>query len=206
MSGPDLDSAYALNSLDDTKRMYADWADSYDQTFVADHSFVAHTHVAAHFVASRGKGPILDFGAGTGILGAQLAKHQTYVIDALDLSPEMLAVAVRKAVYRSLIAGNLLDDLTLDQRYDGIVSSGTFTHGHVGPEALDALLNVANPGAQFALSINAKHFESHGFAAAFERLAPQITDLHLPEIRLYADDAKGPHKDDMGFCALFRKA
>ena len=49
--------------------------------------------------------------------------------------------------------------------YRGIVSSGTFTRGHVGPEALPHLLAVAEAGAQFALSIN---------AAVYDRAAPWL--------------------------------
>jgi hypothetical protein len=75
----------------------------------------------------------------------------------------------------------------------------------VGCEAIDALLGVAASGAQFALSINAAHFESAEFAAKFAALADQITDLQLPEVRFYGDKARGAHKDDTGMIALFRK-
>ena len=138
-------------------------------------------------------------------MGKMLAGKVTPV-DGADLSPEMLAVAARKGVYRDLIEGSVLDGLTVaDGAYAGVVSSGTFTNGHVGPDALDELLRLAQQGAQFALSINGEHFAREGFAAKFEALAGRITELSLPEIRFYGDKATGAHKDDTGFVALFRK-
>ena len=203
---PSLDGAYALNSPEDAKRLYADWAETYDTGFIAEMEFVMPHHVAVAFAQSGGKGPVLDFGAGTGIVGEHLHRLEVGPADALDLSPEMLAVAARKGVYRDLIEGNLMDGLELPHLYQGIVSCGTFTHGHVGPDALQYLLDVAMPGARFALSINKEHFEAAGFAEAFDALDGQITDLRLPEARYYGDKATGPHKDDIGYIALFKKA
>ena len=47
----------------------------------------------------------------------------------------MLDVAQTKGIYRALFAGDLTARLPVDDgTYAGIVSSGTFTNGHVGPE------------------------------------------------------------------------
>ena len=148
---------------------------------------------------------MLDFGSGTGTLGEELLRLGVEPLDAIDLSPEMLGVAQHKQIYRDLFEGNLLDGFSIDQSYDGIVSSGTFTHGHVGPEAIDALLALANPGALIVLAINSQHFESHGFAAKFDELAGKISELCLPVVRYYGDAATGDHKDDTGKIATFRK-
>ena len=109
-------------------------------------------------------------------------------------------------MYRTLLEADLYAGVTVaDGAYGGIVSSGTFTHGHVGPEVLDEVLRLAAPGAVLALAINAAHFQAGGFAAAFDRLAPRIEGLALPEVRIYGDDAAGAHKDDMAKIAVFRK-
>ena len=83
-------------------------------------------------------------------------------IDAVDFSPEMLARAAEKRLYAGLFRADITQPLTLPRRYAGIVSSGTFTAGHVGPEALPHLLDVALPGAQFALSINRRVWTGGG--------------------------------------------
>jgi predicted TPR repeat methyltransferase len=207
MPKPDLENAYSLQTPEDAKRLYADWAETYDQSFAQAMDFALPQKVAKAFAAAGGAGPVLDFGCGTGLVGEELARLGVGPIDGADLSPEMLAVAERKDVYRDLIADNVLDGLTVrGGQYAGVVSSGTFTHGHVGPEALDELLRIAAPGAQFALSINGAHFDAAGFAATFNALGRRITGLDLPDIRFYGDKATGPHKDDTGKLALFRKA
>ncbi|MEL7114771.1 MAG: class I SAM-dependent methyltransferase [Pseudomonadota bacterium] len=199
----DLEGAYALRTTEDAKRLYASWAATYDADFVADMDFVAPMRIAEAFHAKGGQRPVLDFGAGTGALGVELARLGVGPIDALDLSAEMLAVAQGKNVYRTLIEGNLLDGLALAQRYSGIVSSGTFTHGHAGPEALEALLGVAAPGALIVVSINQEHYQTAGFEAAFDALSDRIDALDLTEFRMYGPRAEGPHKDDMGLIASF---
>ena len=207
MPKPDLENAYALGSLDDTKRLYAEWAEAYDQNFAEEMDFVLPGEVAKTYAATGAMGPVLDFGCGTGLVGQALSGLGVTQIDGADLSPEMLAVARRKGVYRHLIAGNVLDGYEPPQGpYAGIVSSGTFTNGHVGPEAIDELLRLAAPGAQFALSINGQHFSNAGFGAKFEALSGRIQGLTLPELRFYGPGNTGPHKDDTGVIALFRKA
>lgn len=207
MTKLNLHGAYALKSDDDTRRLYADWAETYDEDFAAEYQFASPGTIAERFVAAGGGGPVLDFGCGTGLVGEHLARLGVGPVDGLDLSREMLDVAGRKGVYRDLIVGNILDGLDLPTDiYAGITCSGTFTHGHVGPEAIDALLRLAAPGAQFSLSINARHYEAKGFAAKFEALAGQIAGFELPDVRLYGENAPEENRDDRGFVALFRKA
>jgi len=206
MPKPDLENAYALKTAEDARQLYASWAESYDTDFVETHDFILPGLVASAFADNGGGGPVLDFGSGTGLVGENLADRGIGPVDATDLSPEMLAVAGRKEVYRNLIAGDIMAGLDLpDGIYAGIVSSGTFTHGHVGPDALDELLRLASPGALLALSINGAHFVAEAFAAKFDTLAGRIRDLDLPEVRFYGDRATGDHKDDAGVIACFRK-
>lgn len=204
---PNLRAAYALKSPEDNKRLYAEWAGDYDDSFAALEDYQLHIHTARAFVGAGGQGPVLDVGAGTGLCGAILAGLGVGPIDATDISAEMLDQAMRKDIYRDAIEANLNQGLPVPRdSYAGIVSSGTFTHGHLGPEVLPALLRVARPGAQLALSINAKHFEAKGFADAFGQLEQgQISNLSLPEVRIYGELAAGPNSDDIAVIALFEK-
>lgn len=198
----DLQNAYALNGPDDCARLYADWAASYDAGFAADMDYRLPAHVAAAFLSHGGTGPILDVGAGTGLLAQNLrAFGCTAQIDALDLSPQMLDRARKKRLYSSLFAADVTQALGLPRRYSGITSSGTFTHGHVGPQALDHLEAVALPGALFALSINAGVFAANGFDAALAR-RPNVTLLETP---IYGSASKDPaHAADRAIIALWR--
>ena len=198
----DLEHAYALNGPEDCARLYADWAASYDAGFATDMDYRLPAHVAAAFLAHGGGGPILDVGAGTGLLAEHLrALGCTAELDALDLSPEMLAIAAQKRLYSGLFAADVTQTLNLPRRYVGITSSGTFTHGHVGPAALDRLEQIALPGALFALSINAGVYTALGFDAALAR-RPGVT---LIETAIYGAQSKDPaHAQDRALIALWR--
>lgn len=201
---PNLKDAYALSSRAGIKRLYADWAQSYDSGFCEAEGYQLHRHIAQTFVTAGGTGPVLDFGAGTGVVGEALAQFGVEVIDAADLSADMLAVARDKMVYRDLHCVDVLSDgHGLVGGYNGVVSAGTFTLGHVGPEGVAPLIALAAPGAVFALSINAVHFDQAGFAATFDGLADRITDFSLTKVRIYDDRAQASHRDDLAFVARF---
>lgn len=203
---PDLDSAYALQTPDDSRRLYARWAETYDFDFAETTGFLLPTHVARAFAKAGGSGPVLDIGAGTGLCGEALDALGIGPVDGIDISPQMLEVAAGKTVYRTLVEGDILARVPLpDASYAGIVSSGTFTHGHVGPEGLDEVLRLARPGALCALSINAAHYADRGFGARFDALAGKISDLRLPEVPIYDAMADDAHKNDTALLALFTK-
>jgi len=205
---PNLSTAYALKTPEDSRRLYADWAESYDATFAGDEDYQLHVHTAQAFVRAGGHGPVLDVGAGTGLCGNVLASMGVEPIDAADISPDMLGKAMEKGIYRKAIEADLTQPLPIAANsYAGLVSSGTFTTGHVGPQAIQPLLEIARAGAQFALSINSRHFQSAGFAAAFDDLAQgQISGLSLLETPIYGERATGAHAGDTALIALFRKS
>ena len=203
---PSLKAAYALSSVDDNRRLYAAWAKVYDQEFAVNMDYILPQHVAQLFVEHGGNAPILDVGAGTGLLG-QLLYDYCRPIDALDLSQEMLDASARKNIYRYLDAADVMLPIDhLDRLYDGVVSSGTFTHGHVGPDAIDNLLHLARDGALFCLSINKHHWAEKGFESKFESLGPKIQKLTLVDVPIYGPNATGPNRDDVGIIAIFRKS
>lgn len=205
MTKPDISAAYDLTSPEESKKLYADWAESYDEDLAVRMHFLMPNHVAGIYADEGGEGPVLDAGAGTGLVGEALEARGIGPVDALDLSPEMLAVAGRKGVYRGLHEGNLLERLPLpDAAYAGVVSSGTFTTGHVGPAALHELLRVAAPGALFVIAINEKFYVAEGFDRKLDAL-PEVTDLRLEERPYYGAGAEGEHRESVGKIAIFRK-
>lgn len=204
----ELGTAFSIRSPEDCLRVYRDWASSYDAGFARDMDYLLPAHVAGAFMAAGGQGPVLDVGAGTGLLAERLRELGFGgEIDGIDLSPDMLERARTKGIYRDLHAGDITRPLAL-RGYRGIVSSGTFTRGHVGPEALPVLLDVAESGAQFALSINAAVYAERGFDRALESLSG-VTALHVIEVQVYGAGAQRidpAHAGDRALVALFRKA
>lgn len=203
---PDLDAAYALKTPDDSRRLYRSWAGSYDADFIDEMDYRLPEHVARAFLAAGPEGPVLDLGAGTGAMGRFLA-GKVGPIDGTDISPEMLEVARAKQVYRRLFTGDLTARLEVESgSYRSVVSSGTFTTGHVGPDALAEVLRVLAPGGLGAISVNALHWDSAGFSAAFEALRAGLAMLDRIEVSIYGPRNSGPHAGDKGFVVLFRKA
>ncbi len=203
---PDLNAAYTLRTPEDSKRLYADWADTYDSGFAEDMDFALPSEVAAVYVGMGGTGPLLDLGAGTGLCGAALALRGVSPLHGTDISPEMLDVALKKNVYETLFEGNLLDRLPVeDAAYQGAVSTGTFTTGHVGPDALDEVVRILRPGGLAVISVHAEHWQAQGFNDKLAQLSAEIAILDMPLVRIYGTRAHGPHKDDMSRLLIFRR-
>lgn len=204
---PDLESAYALNGPEDAKRLYRDWADSYDADFGEAQGYRLPMEVARAYVEAGGVGPVLDVGAGTGLVAEGLGSAGIEPIYAVDLSEEMLAVAARKGLYRALIAADVTGPVDLPGTpYAGIVSAGTFTLGHLGPDALLPIFELAAPGALFVISVNAAHFSSAGFEAFLADRANRIADLRMHDVRIYTDKADAAHREDLARLLVFNLA
>lgn len=169
-----LDEAYALETPDDSRRLYGAWASTYESDFVDATGYIYPRKVAEQFVSGfDGSGPVLDVGCGTGVVGEELNDLGVEVIDGIDISPEMLSQAREKGsgggVYRHLIEADFTEETAIPAgTYAGVVSAGTFTHGHLSPHSLGELIRVCAPGARGAIGINTVHFESHGFRDWFE--------------------------------------
>lgn len=210
MTDPDLSGALTLTSPEACLAHYRAWADSYDAGFAKDMEYLLPAHVAAAFLSAGGGSPVLDVGAGTGLLAERLRDMgQTGPIDAVDFSAEMLGRAAEKGIYRSLAQADITTAIPLPRAYGGMVSSGTFTAGHVGPEALPNLLALALPGAQFALSVNLRVWASMGFDRALQDLLAEgrIEALQRIEVEVYGAAAAGidpSHAADRAQVVLFR--
>ena len=204
-TNPDLEAAYALSSVDGIKKLYANWALSYDTGFVDGQGYQLPRVVAMAFIAAGGRGPLLDVGAGTGLVAEHLQKLAITPIDALDLSDDMLGVAGTKGVYRNLIAADVTQPIAVSASYHGVVSAGTFTHGHVGPDAIANLLDIAAHGAVFALSVNVEHYEKVGFGAALDRIGDRIVARTAQDVRIYDDRAARDRRADMARIVTFKK-
>ena len=207
---PDLNTALALTGPEAMLALYRDWAQTYDGGFATDMQYNLPAHVAAAFIAAQGQGPVLDVGAGTGLLAGSLRQMGfPGQIDALDFSQEMLDVAADKRIYGGLFRADVTQPLNLPRVYNGVTSSGTFTAGHVGPIAFGPMLDVALPGALFALSINQRVWTEQGFDRSLADLAAskRICDLHLIDVQIYGAAARAldpTHADDHAYIALFR--
>ena len=207
-----LDDAYSVDGPDENRDLYARWATTYEKTFIAAKGYVYHRAVAEIFSARfAGTGPVLDVGCGTGAVGVELRRHGVAEIDGIDISAEMLIEARAKnwedsPVYRRLIEADLTETIDLEtDRYAGLVSAGTFTHGHLGPGSINELLRVGRSRALCVIGINSAHFEELGFRDYLDgHLATgRITEYELLDTLIY-EGVSGDDPDDLAHVAVFR--
>ncbi|KAF2464104.1 S-adenosyl-L-methionine-dependent methyltransferase [Lindgomyces ingoldianus] len=158
--------------------IYDKWAATYNAE-VGDEAqeYVAPILVAQYALKScnnstKGAVAILDAGCGTGLVGQALSLAGAKVIDGLDLSSPMLAVAKQTGVYRNLGQADLTRRIGKpDETYDIVTCVGTFTLGHVGPDpALREFVRVTRTNGIVAATILDEIWVSGGFKAEVERL------------------------------------
>lgn len=106
---------------------------------------------------------ILDAGAGTGMVGEALAELGYTNLTAIDLSEQMLEVARKKQVYKTLYQDNLETPLHsfTPSSFDAIISVGVFTFGHVRPEALQNLDLLLKPDGYFVLTVRVDYHDNN---------------------------------------------
>lgn len=168
-----LARAYALQTETESKALYRDWAQTYDETMLDGLGYVTPQRTADLLSSALHdrQANILDVGAGTGLAGVELARHGFVNLDALDYSAQMLAVAGKRGIYQNLLEADLNQPLELEnETYDALICTGTFTHAHVGAACLDELFRILKPGGGFACTVQKDIWDEAGFKKTCERL------------------------------------
>ena len=203
-----LNDAYSVKTPEDNIKLYKVWASSYDDDFAKKNDYRSPVLISNYYdkYSNKNDVPVLDVGAGTGLIAEVMNKKNTIDIDAIDISPEMLESAKSKNCYNKLIEADLTKNLDIDNNYYGaIVSAGTFTHGHIGPSALDELLRVTKPSGLFVITIHSKVYVNQNFEQKFQDINKQITDLTFHEEKAYGNNPDKDHGNDTVFITVFRK-
>jgi len=204
-----LDEAYSVQTPEDNKRLYAKWAATYDSSFVDAKQYRYPKAISEVFdqVVTDSVHRVLDIGTGTGLTGMYLSRLRPEVeLDGMDISPEMLGQAQLKQrndsspVYRKLYERDLTRDVANENApYEALISSGTFTHGHLGPECLRNLLPLLANNGWLVVGVNNEHFEGKNFEGELASLVekgaiaePQILriDVYEPGSVHYGDQAR----------------
>jgi len=181
-----LGAVYNAESSEEVSRVYDAWAEKYDE----DMSLAGYRHPAVSLAilsrhVPRGAKPLLDAGAGTGLIGEWLAIIGFDHVEALDISAGMLSVAGRKGIYKQLHQAALGATLPFDDnQFAAIISAGVFTTGHVGVEGLDDLFRICAPGGTIVLTVKDVLWQS-GFS-------DRIKELESSGVCVLSDDT-GPY-------------
>tara|TARA_X000001036_G_scaffold391147_1_gene389217 strand:- start:81 stop:584 length:504 start_codon:yes stop_codon:yes gene_type:complete len=133
--------------------------------------------------------PIADIGCGTGVLGEEFIDADM-VLDGYDISSGMLAEAKKKKVYRNLYECDITKENILPTSlYGGVISCGTFTFGHLGPEYLFRVIQMLYEGGLGVIGINKAHYLSKGFGEEIKFLEStgKIYNVKIFEELIYSD-------------------
>jgi len=148
-----LDKVYDLDSPDEMRRFYDDWAARYDSDLTArGYQTPARAAAALSAAGLPPEAPILDMGCGTGLSGRALRAAGFTVIDGADVSAGMLEEAARTGAYRSLI--DTRRAALPDAAYPAVTAIGVIGTGAAPPEVFDACLAALAPGGLFCFSFN----------------------------------------------------
>ena len=202
-----LHRAYSLGAPDTHIDFYRDFAELYDSTFAASLGYIYPLGIASVLSGQqRPQGAILDIGCGTGLVATAIRKvDPSALIDGVDISPDMLGKARAKGEYRDLVAADLTADCShIATDYAAIVSAGTFTFGHLGPELIPNMVGLCRPGAVAALGVNSVYFVEQEFRDFLDSLETKgrITNVALHEMPIY-DGRDEAHQDDTAMILAF---
>ena len=185
-----LDRVYGQFSTEETRDLYDAWAKSYEAE-VGENGYVTPERTArALFSKIRNStASVLDFGCGTGLSGLALKLAGFTTIDGADLSPEMMALAREKSIYRKLWQVDPEAKQPVPPGvYDAITAIGVIGVGAAPLSTFDLLMNALGPGGYFAFSFNDHALADPSFEAKVNEwvdcgaahLLVRDYDEHLP--------------------------
>ncbi|SLN62016.1 Methyltransferase domain protein [Roseovarius albus] len=203
-----LENAYKLATPTDNKAYYNEFAETYDAEFANALGWEYPNAIATVYRENADSDhlPIADIGCGTGLVAEALGFKPDH-IDGIDISEEMLATPRKKSLYRKTIQADLMGDhAPIKNDYGAVVSAGTFTSGHVGPDPLERLLDIGRSGALFVIGVNRAFYLEAGFDPVIRDLEARgsITDLRVTEVPMY-NKAGHDHSSDKAFALCYRK-
>ena len=104
------------------------------------------------------------------MVGLELKKYSFKNFHGADLSQTLLDT-VPKDLYQKLVKVDLNKPIEVeDNFYGGVMCVGTFTFGHVKPNALDEFIRITKPGGLICFTINEGIHEEYGFDKKIEIL------------------------------------
>ena len=150
------DKVLNAKSLKDISEAYGVWAKTYDQDLLENFGYQAparSVELLLKYLPIE-EAIVLDAGCGTGLVGQLLSKVRKFRIDGADYSQSMLGEAQAKGCYRALHQVDLNQPLqTAAGTYDAVICIGTFTLGHVQPEALREMVRVTKSGGVICFTV-----------------------------------------------------
>ena len=155
------------------------------------------TDIAAGTSSSR---RVSGFPADAGTFGSHwfdsagslyVAANRTEEVFRIDDLSNPVGLYVGRGIYNGVKAGDITLPLEYDDdEFDGVISSGTFTHGHVGSEPLIEIFRIIKPNGILACTVHEELWQNRKFDQVFQSLEDQnlIRCLSLKFDRYFKND------------------
>ena len=133
----------------DVQQGYGEWVRNYEA--VVQDAMDLRLFERLQMVDWAGAQQILDLACGTGRIGTWLKAHTTALIDGVDLTAEMLAVARGKGLYRALHQADVTATSLPAASYDLITQSLADEHMPDLKPLYGEVARLLRPGGSFAI-------------------------------------------------------
>ena len=194
---------YKLKKTDEVMKYYDEWGEGnkYDQDMV-DWNYTGPKETSEVFIKYQKNkdAKIYDAGCGTGLVGVELKKFGFSNFYGADLSQKLLDL-VPTGLYQKLNKVDL--NKTIEEKdnfYDATMCVGTFTFGHVKPQALDEFVRVTKKNGLICFTINEGIYKDYGFDKKIENLKQ---DNKWDELEFFKSDYIAS-KDVNAWLGLYR--
>lgn len=178
---------------------YGEWAATYEDTVAEGLDEPLLERLTA--IAWADTAAAIDLACGTGRIGAWMKSRGVGAIDGVDLTPEMLKVAEKKAVYRSLTVGNVAATRLAAGAYQLATMSLADEHlPALGPVYREAARLLA-PGGQFVLIGYHPFFLMNGLVTHFHRAGGEAVTIRS-YVHLFADHFRAATDADLALEAV----
>ena len=164
---------YKLKTTREVMKYYDEWGKGkkYDKDMV-DWNYTGPKETVEVFkkYALNKDISIFDAGCGSGLVGLELKKFGYNHFHGADLSQKLLDTIPRN-LYQRLIKLDLNKPININNNFfDAIMCVGTFTFGHVKPQALDEFIRITKSNGLICFTINEGIYEEYGFDKKIETL------------------------------------
>jgi len=164
---------YKLKTTEEVMKYYDEWGEKnkYNKDMVEWNYTGPKETVEVFKKYSENKNILIfDAGCGTGLVGQELKKFGFNNFHGADLSQKLLDT-VPKNLYQKLIKVDLNKPISiLNDFYGAVMCVGTFTFGHVKPQALDEFVRITKKGGLICFTINEGIYKEYGFDSKIDSL------------------------------------
>jgi len=192
-----LDRVHCLQDAEETRRLYHDWAEAYDEE-MARQGYAAPLRCAealAQLVPDI-RQSVLDLGCGTGLSGRALREAGFGSLDGTDICERMIEIARSRDIYRRTFLHDLSHPLPLPVgSVANIAAVAALGPGHLPPDAIDHALRALAPDGLLAFTLD-DHARQN---AAYEGRVHAWIDSGAAELLLRE---AGPHLPGVSVEAL----